>query len=278
MSPTSSAGAAPAPLEHGTTHHHRVHILDLTGASRETIPLPVEFSSPVRHDLILRAVNAARAQRRQPHGTSPTAGLRHSVQWSGKGKGVSRTPRLMDSMRGAQAPNTVSGRPAHPPRIETIWAKKINTKERRMAFAAALAATRELKLAEARGHEIPEGLHLPVILATPAEEISTSAEARELLARLKLWPDVERAGDHIHLRAGRGRRRGRPRKFPRSLLFVTSAPGKARGFRNLPGVDVVPVGRLGTEDLAPGGTAGRLTLFSLAALEALTTRLTGAAQ
>ena len=275
MSPAAKPGSAPAPTEHHAGHH-QVHLLDLNGATRETISLPVEFSSPLRFDLIVRAVNASRAGRRQPHGTSPTAGLRHSVQWSGKGKGVSRTPRLMGSMTGAQAPNTVSGRPAHPPRIETIWAKKINTKERRMAFAAALAATREPKLAAARGHEIPEGLHLPVVLATPSEEITTSAEARELLARLKLWSDVERAQDGIHLRAGRGRRRGRPRKFPRSLLFVTSAPGKARGFRNLPGVDVVSVGRLGTEDLAPGGTPGRLTLFSHAALEALSTRLSEA--
>jgi large subunit ribosomal protein L4e len=274
MSGPAKPGGGPAPTEHAAGHH-RVHLLDLKGETRETITLPAAFSSPLRYDLIRRAVDASRAERRQPHGTSPTAGLRHSVQWSGKGKGVSRTPRLMGSMRGAQAPNTVSGRPAHPPRIETIWTKKINIKERRMAFAAALSATRDSKLAGARGHDIPEGLHLPVVLATPAEEIRTSAEARDLLSRLKLWTDIERAGDGIHLRAGRGRRRGRPRKFPRSLLFVTSAPGKARGFRNLPGVDVVPVGRLGTEDLAPGGTPGRLTLFSHAALDALTTRLGG---
>ena len=275
MSPPTKSGAEAPPAEHHAGHH-RVHLVDLKGAAGETVPLPMAFSSPIRSDLIRRAVNASRAERRQPHGTKPTAGLRHSVQWSGKGKGVSRTPRLMGSMTGAQAPNTVGGRPAHPPRIETIWAKKINTKERRLAFAAALAATRETKLAQSRGHEVPEGLHLPVVLATPAEEIATSAEARLLLDRLKLWSDVERAGDHVHLRAGRGRRRGRPRRFPRSLLFVTSAPGKARGFRNLPGVDVVPVGRLGTEDLAPGGTPGRLTLFSLAALEVLSARLTGA--
>ncbi len=276
MSPPTKSGAETAPIEHHLTHH-RVHLIDLKGAAGETVPLPAAFSMPIRSDLIRRAVDSARAARRQPHGTAPTAGLRHSVEWSGKGKGVARTPRLMGSMRGAQSPNTVGGRPAHPPRIETIWTKKINTKERRLAFAAALAATRETKLAESRGHEIPEGLHLPVVLATPAEEITTSAEARQLLSRLKLWDDVERAGDHIHLRAGRGRRRGRPRRFPRSLLFVTSAPGKARGFKNLPGVDVVSVGRLGTEDLAPGGTPGRLTLFSLAALEALTTRLNGVA-
>ena len=264
--------AATPPAEHALPHH-KVHVLSREGKPGESVTLPIEFSSAIRTDLIRRAVDSARSHRRQPHGTSPTAGLRHSVEWSGKGKGVSRTPRLMDSMRGAQAPNTVSGRPAHPPRIETIWAKKVNVAERRLAFAAALAATRETKLAKARGHAVPEGLHLPVIVATPVEEFGTAAEARTLLNTLDLWAEVERAADGVHVRAGRGKRRGRTRRSPKSFLFVTSLPGKARGFRNLAGVDVVSVGRLGTEDLAPGGTPGRLTFFSVAALEGLRGRL-----
>lgn len=275
MSDPSPAGAA-APHEHGPTHH-RVHLVTLKGTKGETVPLPVAFSVPVRPDLILRAVNSARSNRRQPHGTSLTAGLRHSVEWSGKGKGVSRTPRLMNSMTGAQAPNTVGGRPAHPPRVDTLWAKKLNTKERRQAFASALAATREAPLARARGHRVPEGLHLPVVVESPVEELRTAAEVRDLLNRLELWEDVVRAGDGVHLRAGRGRRRGRARRSPRSLLLVTSGAGKGLGFRNLPGVDVVPVGRLGTEDLAPGGTPGRLTLIAQSALGLLADRTNGGA-
>jgi large subunit ribosomal protein L4e len=250
-----------------------VPLVGLNGKSSATVALPAAFSSPFRPDLIHRAVVAAQSHRIQPHGTKLTAGARHSVQWSGKGRGVARTPRLMDSMRGAQAPNTVGGRPAHPPKVERIWTKKINRKERRVAFASALAATREARLAASRGHEVPSGVPLPIVLEDPVEEIGTSADARELLRRLKLWSDITRAQDGTHLRAGRGRRRGRVRRTPRSLLVVTSAPGKARGFRNLSGVDVVPVLRLATEDLAPGGAAGRLTLFSRAAVETLRTRL-----
>lgn len=276
MSPTESPGASPAPTEHAPGHH-RAHIVALDGKPGHQLTLPIAFSQPVRHDLIRRAVVAAQSKRRQPHGTSPTAGMRHSVEWSGKGKGVARTPRLMGSMTGAQAPNTVGGRPAHPPRTATIWEKRINTKERRAAFAAALAATREGKLAEARGHLLPEGLHLPVVVATPVEEIGTAAEARAFLARLKLWDDVERAADGVHVRAGRGKRRGRLRHEPKSLLIVTSASGKGRGFQNLAGVDVVPVGRLGTEDLAPGGDPGRLTVFSQSAIDSLRVRLEGGA-
>jgi large subunit ribosomal protein L4e len=276
MSAPPAAGDPPTVTEHHLGHH-RVHVLNLKGAPGVSVTLPLAFSSPVRTDLIRRAVVSAQSRRIQPHGTSPTAGMRHSVEWSGKGKGVARTPRLMGSMRGAQSPNTVSGRAAHPPRVATLWAKKVNVKERRLAFAAALAATREAKLARARGHDIPEELHLPVVFETPVEEITTAAEARELLRRVKIWADVTRAADGTHENAGRGKRRGRRLHEPRSLLLVISAAGKARGFRNLPGVDVVPVMRLGTEDLAPGGDPGRLTLFSQAALDSLTTRLEAAA-
>lgn len=272
MTTSSPAEAATAPKEHATPHH-RVHILGVDGRPGSSFALPLAFSSPFRPDLIHRAVVAAQSHRRQPYGTSLTAGARHSVRWSGKGKGVSRSPRLMDSMRGAQAPNTVGGRPAHPPKVDRIWTKKINRKERQLAFASALGATREAKLATARGHEVPHGLHLPVVLEDPVEEIHTASGAREFLERLELWADVARARDGTHLRSGRGKRRGRVRRTPRSLLIVTSAPGKARGFRNLSGVEVVPVLRLGTEDLAPGGTAGRLTLFSQSAVESLRTRL-----
>lgn len=275
MSTPDARGAPPTPAAEPHTPHHRVHVVSVSGKPGETLTLPLAFSTPLRPDLIRRAVVSAQAARRQPHGTSRTAGRRHSVEWSGKGKGVARTPRLMESNRGAQAPNTVGGGQAHPPRTATIWTKKINLKERRLAFQSALAATRTATLLKARGHDVPDGLALPVVVETPLESIATVARARTLLDGLKLWSDVERAAAGTHVVAGRGKRRGRFRHTPLSLLVVTSASGQARGFRNLAGVDVVPVGRLGTEDLAPGGTPGRLTIFSQAAVGALAQRIEG---
>jgi large subunit ribosomal protein L4e len=272
MTPPDAPAEAAAPKEHALPHH-RVHLVGVDGRAGSSITLPLAFSTPFRPDLIQRAVVAAQSHRIQPHGTSLTAGARHSVRWSGKGKGVARTPRLMDSMRGAQSPNTVGGRRAHPPKVNTIWSKKINRKERQLAFASALGATREAKLATARGHEVPSGLHLPVVLDDPVENIATSRDAREFLERLELWADVTRARNGTSMRSGRAGRRGRVRHTPRSLLIVTSAPGKARGFQNLAGVEVVTAYRLATEDLAPGGTAGRLTLYSQSAVETLRTRL-----
>lgn len=271
--PTSTVGS-PEPGRRSPPHPH-VPLVTLKGSPGPTVTLPLAFSTPVRPDLIRRAVVAAQSHRIQPHGTRPLAGLRHSVEWSGKGRGVARTPRLMDSMRGAQAPNTVGGRPAHPPRVETIWRKKINSKERQRAFAAALAATRDLQIVRARGHRVADDTHLPLVVEDPIEAVESSKAASEFLQRLGLLEDIDRARNGTHIRAGRGKRRGRLRREPSSVLVVTSAPGKAVGFRNLAGVDVVPIGRLGTEDLAPGGDPGRLTIFSQAAITALTVRLEG---
>jgi len=275
---TPEPAPAEAPPVETPAPHHRAHLLGLDGKPLATVALPHAFSLPVRPDLIRRAVVAAQSHRIQPHATSPTAGVRHSVEWSGKGKGVARTPRLMGSMRGAQAPNTVGGRPAHPPTTERILGKKVNRTERRLAFASALAATRESKLASERGHLLPHGASLPFVLDDPVEELRSAKEARSLLEHLKLWPDVRRAqaGTGLH-GSGRARRRGRVRRTPRSFLLVTSLSGRATGFRNFAGVDVVPVGRLSTEDLAPGGVAGRLTIFSKAAVESLRSRLGEAA-
>lgn len=273
MMAAAPTGDAPSPPESPATPP-RVRVIDLEGEAGPTLDLPRAFAQPVRRDLIRRAVVAARSHRRQPYGTSPTAGLRHSVEWSGKGRGVARTPRLMDSMRGAQAPNTVGGRPAHPPKVDRIWSKKINRKERRLAFASALAATRDATLAQERGHAVPSGVLLPLVLVDPVEEIRTSSAARRLFEQLRLWPDIERARSRTHLTSsGKARRRGRVRRTPRSVLVVTSASGKALGFRNLAGVEVVPAASLSTEDLAPGGAAGRLTVFSKSAIESLRARL-----
>jgi len=273
MTPDPVPRERDSPAERASPHH-RIHLLGLDGKPGAQLSLPLAFSSPVRTDLIQRAVVAAQTHRRQPYGTSLTAGRRHSVEWSGKGRGVARTPRLMESMRGAQAPNTVGGGQAHPPRVDRIWSKKINRKEQRLAFSSALAATRDAKLAAGRGHTVPHTLHLPVVVDDPVEEIQRTQDAQLLLERLKLWDDVERARAGVHLTSsGRARRRGRVRRTPRSILVVTSGPGKALGFRNLTGVDVVPARRLATEDLAPGGSAGRLTVFSRAAVESLRERL-----
>lgn len=250
----------------------QVRVYSVEGEPVKTIDLPTVFHSEVRQDIIRRAVVAFQANRRQTFGPSPRSGMKHSVEWSGKGHGVSRVPRLQDGSTGAQAPGTVGGRRAHPPRLEKRWAKKVNVRERRVARNAALAAVQDPSLVTARGHRFDRELSLPVVLEDAIEtlepEEGATREGVAILERLGLHEDVVRAKAGRHVRAGRGKMRGRRLRQPRSLLVVVRDPAKVRRlFGNLPGVEVVNPTALNAEILAPGGDAGRLVLFSEGAIE-----------
>lgn len=252
----------------------RVHVYSIDGEVVKTIDLPPVFRSELRTDLIRRAVTAAQANRRQPYGPAPRAGMRHSVRWSGKGHGVSRVPRIRGTMIGAQAPGTVGGRRAHPPRPDSVWSKKINERERRAARNAALAAVQEASIILARGHRFREELSLPVVvedgIESAAPDDGLTQEGVKILERLGVLPDVKRSKEGRHVRAGRGKMRGRRYRQPISLLVVVKDTSKVRRlFGNLPGVDVVSPSGLNAELLAPGGDPGRLTVFSEGALEVL---------
>lgn len=271
---TVKAEKAPKARPAETLKPGEVRVYSVEGDPVKTVELPSVFRSDVRVDLIRRAVTAFRANRRQKYSPLRRAGMRHSVRWSGKGHGVSRVPRIRGTMIGAQAPGTVGGRRAHPPRPEIIWDKKVNENERRLARNAALAALRDAALVSARGHRFDEDLSLPVIVEDAIEsmeaEEGATREGVALLERLGLSRDVARAKEGRHIRSGRGKMRGRRYRQPRSLLFVVKEPAKVRRFfGNLPGVEIVTPASLNAEVLAPGGDPGRLTVFSEGALEVL---------
>lgn len=252
----------------------QVRVYSVEGEAVKTIDLPAVFRSEVRRDLIRRAVTAFQANRRQPYGPNARSGMKHSVRWSGKGHGVSRVPRLRGGMTGAQAPGTVGGRRAHPPRPDTVWAKKVNVQERGLARNAALAALKDPSMVSSRGHRFDEHLSLPVVLEDAIEQLEpeegATREGYAILERLGLDADLVRAKEGRHVRAGRGKLRGRRLRQPLSLLVVVKEPTKVRRlFGNLPGVDVVSPAGLNAEVLAPGGDPGRLALFSEGALEIL---------
>jgi large subunit ribosomal protein L4e len=238
------------------------------GKSAGTTELPAVFQTPLRTDLIRKAVKVARANRRQRYGASPVAGERPSVEWPGKGKGMARTPRKKQASDAAFVPNAFKGRRAHPPESRHFWNKRIPAQERRLAIASAIAATSSSEIVRARGHQVDEKLALPVIVADDALLSEKTSDLSDFLGKLGLGADLVRAKDGIHVRAGMGKLRGRRYRTPKSLLLVT-ADGKAPGAHNLAGVDVVAARNLSAELLAPGGDAGRLTVYTQGALAAL---------
>ncbi len=246
----------------------QVNLYSLKGKKKKSVELPQVFSTEVRIDIIRKAFNAIRSNRRQPYGPSPEAGMRHSVETWGKGRGVARVQRIKDSSRAAESPNNVGGRRAHPPKVEKIWKEKVNRKEMRLARFSALSATAIPEIVRKRGHRFSEKLTLPVVVEDKIEEIKTTKEAIEVLQNLGIYEDVERAKARKHIRAGRGKMRGRRYKRAKSVLVVVSNRDNAlKAFRNLEGVDVAVPSQLNVEALAPGGDPGRLMLISQKALE-----------
>ena len=259
----------------------KLRILSLAKTEKGTANLPSQFSEPVRHDLIKRAVLAIYANGRQPYGADPTAGKkthskisrRRSDYKGSYGKGISRVPRKIMSRSGTQfnwtgafSPNTVGGRRAHPPKAEKIWEQKINKKENRKAIRSAMAATLAKALVETRGHKVPSDY--PFIIESKIESI---AKTRDLVSALeKLGFEAELGRATISIRAGKGKTRGRKYKKTRGMLIVVSqdCPLK-KASNNIIGVEVAEIKNLNAELLAPGTLPGRMTIFTDSAIELL---------
>ena len=247
-----------------------INVYGTDGKVKGNLKLPGIFSTEFRPDLIRRAVVSAQANRRQRYGPSKVAGMRHSVSTWGKGRGVARVQRLAQGRTGAESPNNVGGRRAHPPRPEHSFEKKINVKEKRLAIASAMGAISDIEKVKARGHKFKDGLTVPVIVEDNMETLEKTKDVLSMLDSVGLRPDIDRSIDGKHVRAGRGKMRGRRFRQPRSILLVaTEGSPILVGARNLPGINTIYPSGINAEHLAPGGDPGRLVVFSKKAFETL---------
>ena len=119
----------------------KVNIYGMDGTVKEKIDLPKIFETPYRPDIIKKSFEVIHSNQRHPYGSDPLAGTRHAVASVGKGRGMSRVPRLTQGQTAGLVPNVVGGRRAHPPKIERNWKEKMNKKENQLARNSALAAT-----------------------------------------------------------------------------------------------------------------------------------------
>jgi large subunit ribosomal protein L4e len=235
---------------------------DLDGEADGDVELPDVFETPYRPDLIKSAVLAAQANRKQDYGADDYAGMRTPAESQGSGRGMAHVPQ--QDGRARRVPQTVGGRPAHPPKEEKDQAPAINDKERKQAVRSAIAATADADLVAERGHEFDDETDLPLVVSDAFEDLQKTQAVVDVLESLGVHADIERADDAT-VRAGQGTTRGRKYRRPTSILFVTSEePSKAA--RNLAGADVTTAREVNAEDLAPGATAGRLTVWTESAL------------
>ncbi|MBS7608004.1 MAG: 50S ribosomal protein L4 [Candidatus Bathyarchaeia archaeon] len=248
-----------------------VKVFDLDGKPVEKMTLPPIFETPIRPDVIKRAVLAIQSNRFQPKGRDPMAGKRTTAESRGVGLGLARIPRVKGpTARAAFAPGTVGGRLAHPPTPEKKIVKKIPKKEKRLALFSAIAATASKETVASRGHVVEGVPQIPLVVVDELEGLKKTKDVEETLIKLGVLGDLYRVRESTKVRAGKGKLRGRRiKQAVGPLIVVAEDRGIGEAARNIPGVDVVPVKELNAEILAPGTHPGRLTIWTKGAIEAL---------
>jgi len=257
------------------TQAFKAKVYDLEGNEKGEIELPPVFLTPVRYDLIKRAVIAIQSHRFQPKGRDVMAGKRTTAESLGVGYGLSRVPRVKGenypkARTAAFAPSTVGGRLAFPPTPNKKIRKKINKKEKLLALKSAIAATAIKELVAKRGHKFDSSKTFPLIISDEIQSINRTSKIAEVLKKLGVWSDVERVASTIKIRAGKGKKRGRKKKMRTGpLIVIVKDNGVKKAARNIPGLTVVELRSLNSEHLAPGTHPGRLTIWVESAIKAL---------
>lgn len=252
----------------------KAQVYSVEGKAVRDVQLPAQFSSDVRSDLIARAAIADQTTHYQRKGNDPRAGMETSARYkgrkedfgSGKNKGTAIRPReiLPKGRLGKvkRIPSAVKGRRAHPPHVNQVIVEKINKREYRVALVSAIAATADKVAVAARGHKV--SLSLPIVFDNSFESIGKTKDVYKALHAL-IGDDLNRA-DYGKPRSGVRARKG-GKVYPKSAIIAVSKDSPIlKAARNIPGVDVVEVSKLTCELLAPGAKAGRLAIYTEAAL------------
>ena len=262
----------------------KAQVLSIEGKKIREIELPKVFETEYEPKLIKRAVLSIESNALQPKGGDIWAGRKTTAEYIGirepptpkKSINTGRARRARTKNRRyllhgkvAGISGAVKGPKAFPPMAGKKIKEKINKKEKKQALDSAIAATTKKDLVEKRGHKV-NGLEMPLIIENDFEKKTKTKEVSEILKKLNLWNDVERAKKRKITRAGKGKRRGRKYKKAKSLLIVTGEKSIiAKSSRNLEGIDISTARNLNAKLLAPGTHAGRLTLWTENAIKYL---------
>ncbi len=109
-----------------------------------------------------------------------------------------------------------------------------------------------------------------MVVGDGVESFTKTKQAVQFLKAVNAYDDVQKVIDSKNLRAGVGKMRNRRHTQRRGPLVVYGEDkGLVKAFRNLPGVELLPVASLNFLKLAPGGHLGRFIIWTKSAFEAL---------
>ncbi len=253
----------------------QVVVKNIKGNSKKNkVDLPPVFETPLRSDLIKRAVLSDQSRKKQPQGRFPLAGRLVAASGVGPGRGISKIPRTHGKgtphgNRGTFIHSTVGGKLAHPPKVEKKIVEKINKKEYFLALKSAVAYTANRDSVVERGHKVDDNVKFPIIVEDKAMDISKTSKVTEALNNLGLGEDLKRTSQK-KIRAGKGKSRGRRYRRKVGPLIVVGDDCKLiKAGNNIQGVQICKVEDLTVEILAPGTHPGRATVWTESAIAKL---------
>jgi large subunit ribosomal protein L4e len=248
---------------------------DPSKASGKSMKLAAVFSAPLRPDLVRTVFTDISKNRRQAYGVSDLAGHQHSAVSWGTGRAVSRVPRIAGggtskSGSGAFGNMCRGGHMFAPNKTWRRWHRSPNQTQKRHAMASSIAASALPALVMARGHRISAVPELPLIVSDDMQNVKRSKSAVSILEKLGLADDLNRVKETRQIRAGAGKARNRryaTRKGP--LVVFAEDNGLVAALRNIPGVETCHVEKLNLLQTAPGGTFGRIIVWTESAAQKL---------
>jgi large subunit ribosomal protein L4e len=253
----------------------KVNVYDLDGKRKGILDKPKIFNFKPRKDLVEKSFEVSQSKSKQVQGRDKRAGLKKVAESWGTGFAMSRAPRLKGSgfptaRNVGRVPFAIGGRQAHPIKVEKKIKKRINKRTNRLAIISAISASGDVYWVRNRGYQINYVPEIPLVIDDKIQTIKKTNKMYSILCSLGLEPELIKVKNSKKLRAGKGKRRGRTYKKKRGILIVIKDDfGIRKASKNIPGVDVIQIENISINELAPGGSSGRLVLWTQSAFNEL---------
>lgn len=253
----------------------KINIYGLDGKAKGLIEKPKLFSIKPRKDLIEKASKIFQSRNKQVKGRDKRAGLRNTAEGWGTGHGMSRAPRLKGSgfptaRNVGRVPFARGGRRAHAIKTERIIKNKINKKTHQLTMLSAISASGDITFVKKRGHLIENIPEIPLVVDDKIQTIKKTEQMFSILCDLGIEDELTKVKKSKKIRSGKGKRRGRKYKRKKGVLIIIKDDfGILRASRNILGTEVIKIEDLSIENLAPGGEAGRLIIWTQSAFNEL---------
>lgn len=253
----------------------KINIYNLDGKKKSLIDLPRIFEIEPRLDIIKKAIECSYSNNKQSQGRDKRAGLRNTAKGWGTGRGMSRAPRIKGAgfstaSSVGRVPFALGGRRGHPIKAETKLEKKINKKTNRLSIISAISASGNPTWVKRRGHLIDKVPEIPLVVDDKIQTVKKTEAIYGMFCDFGLKDELNKVKNSKRIRAGKGKRRGRKYKSKKGILIIIKDDfGIVRASRNIPGTDIINIENLSIDKLAPGGSPGRLIIWTQSAFNEL---------